>query len=205
MAKAASASDYRELARRRLPRFLFEYIDGGAYAEVTLRRNVDDLAGIALRQRVLVDVSRVDLSTRLFGAEIAMPVGLGPVGMSGMYARRGEAQAARAAAAKGVPVCLSSVSVCDLREVAAAGANPLWFQLYVIRDRAYMAELLAVAKEVKCRALVFTVDLPVPGARYRDVHSGLVGANTKWKRLRQILSHPGWAWDVGVRGKPHSL
>jgi len=201
----ACVSDFRREAEKRLPRFLFDYIDGGAYAEVTLRRNIADLAEIALRQRVLVDVSKVDLSTRLFGSDVAMPVGLGPVGMSGMYARRGEAQAARAAAAKGVPICLSSVSVCDLREVAAAGADPLWFQLYVIKDRAYMAELLAVAKEVRCSALVFTVDLPVPGARYRDAHSGLTGTNTRWKRLRQILSHPRWAWDVGVKGKPHSL
>src|SRR4051812_12546035 len=201
----ACVTDFRREAEKRLPRFLFDYIDGGAYAEVTLRRNVDDLADIALRQRVLVDVSKIDLRTNLFGCDLALPIGLGPVGMSGMYARRGEAQAARAAAAKGVPMCLSSVSVCDLREVAAAGANPLWFQLYVIKDRAYMAELLAVAKEVKCSALVFTVDLPAPGARYRDAHSGLTGTNTRWKRLRQILSHPRWAWDVGVKGKPHSL
>lgn len=201
----ACVTDFRREAQKRLPRFLFDYVDGGAYAEVTLRRNVADLADIALRQRVLVDVSKVDLTTRLFGCDLAMPVGLGPVGMSGMYARRGEAQAARAAAAKGVPMCLSSVSVCDLREVAAAGANPLWFQLYVIKDRAYMAELLGVAKDVKCSALVFTVDLPVPGARYRDAHSGLTGTNTRWKRLGQILTHPRWAWDVGVKGKPHSL
>ncbi|MEA3044140.1 MAG: hypothetical protein QOH47_1978 [Sphingomonadales bacterium] len=201
----ACAADFRREAQARLPRFLFDYIDGGAYAEITLRRNVDDLADIALRQRVLVDVSTIDLSTRLFGRDLAMPIALGPVGMAGMYARRGEAQAARAAAARGIPLCLSSVSLCDLREVAAAGADPLWFQLYVIRDRAYMAELLAVAKEVKCGALVFTVDLPVPGARYRDVHSGLTDPKGRWRRLREIISHPRWAWDVGVKGKPHSL
>ncbi|MEA3029688.1 MAG: hypothetical protein QOG13_1013 [Sphingomonadales bacterium] len=201
----ACAADFRREAQARLPRFLFDYIDGGAYAEITLRRNVDDLADVALRQRVLVDVSTIDLSTRLFGRDLAMPIALGPVGMAGMYARRGEAQAARAAAARGIPLCLSSVSLCDLREVAAAGADPLWFQLYVIRDRAYMAELLAVAKEVKCGALVFTVDLPVPGARYRDVHSGLTDPKGRWRRLREIISHPRWAWDVGVKGKPHSL
>ena len=201
----ACAADFRTEAKKRLPRFLFDYIDGGAYAEITLRRNVEDLSDIALRQRVLVDVSKVDLSTRLFGSDLAMPVALGPVGMAGMYARRGEAQAARAAAAKGIPLCLSSVSLCDLREVAAAGADPLWFQLYVIRDRAYMAELLAVAKEVKCTALVFTVDLPVPGARYRDVHSGLTDPKGRWRRLREIITHPRWAWDVGIKGKPHSL
>jgi L-lactate dehydrogenase (cytochrome) len=200
----ACVSDFRREAEKRLPRFLFDYIDGGAYAEVTLRRNVEDLAEIALRQRVLVDVSKIDTGTRLFGRDIALPFGLGPVGMSGMYARRGECQAARAAAAKNIPICLSSVSVCDLREVAAAGADPLWFQLYVIKDRGFMRELLAVARELNCGALVFTVDLPVPGARYRDVHSGLAGGS-RWQRLSQILSHPRWAWDVGVKGKPHSL
>jgi L-lactate dehydrogenase (cytochrome) len=199
----ACAADFRAEAKRRLPRFLFDYIDGGAYAEITLRRNVEDLADIALRQRVLVDVSKIDLSTRLFGCDLAMPVALGPVGLSGMYARRGEAEAARAASARGIPACLSSVSVCGLEEVAAASERPIWFQLYVIRDRAYMTDLLAVAKKVKCAALVFTVDLPVPGARYRDVHSGLMGG--RWRRLGQIVSHPRWAWEVGVRGRPHSL
>ncbi len=201
----ACTADFREAARRRLPRFLFDYVDGGAYGETTLRRNVDDLADIALRQRVLVDVSKIDLSTRLFGRDSALPVALGPVGMAGMYARRGEAQAARAAASKGIAMCLSSVSVCDLREVAAAGADPLWFQLYVIRDRGYMAELLATAKAVGCTALVFTVDLPVPGARYRDVHSGLNDPKGGLRRLGEILRHPGWAWDVGLHGRPHSL
>lgn len=201
----ASVADFRFAAKRRLPRFLFDYIDGGSYAEVTLRRNVDDLAEIALRQRVLRDVANIDLKTTLFGREIAMPVGLGPVGLSGMYARRGEAVAAGVAGRKGLPACLSSLSVCGLREVRAAGADPLWFQLYVIKDRAYMGELLAVAKEVGCEALVFTVDLPVPGARYRDVHSGLAGPNARRKRLGQALTHPRWLWDVVLRGRPHSL
>ena len=122
--RISSASDFREAARRRLPRFLFDYIDGGAYDEITLRRNVADLAEIALRQRVLVDVSKIDLSTRLFGCDLAMPVALGPVGLTGMYARRGEAQAARAASARGIPSCLSSLSVCGLREVSAASGAP---------------------------------------------------------------------------------
>ena len=201
----ACVDDFRTAAKRRLPRFLFDYIDGGAYGEVTLRRNVDDLAALALRQRVLCDVSNIDISTSLFGREIAMPVGLGPVGLSGMYARRGEAVAAGVAGRKGLPACLSSLSVCGLREVKAAGADPLWFQLYVIKDRAYMGELLGLAKEVGCDALVFTVDLPVPGARYRDVHSGLAGPNARRKRLGQALTHPRWLWDVVVRGRPHSL
>jgi L-lactate dehydrogenase (cytochrome) len=203
--RISSASDFREAARRRLPRFLFDYIDGAAYAERTARRNVEDLADIALRQRVLVDVSRIDLSTTLFGTRQGLPIMLGPVGLSGMYARRGEAQAARAASAKGVPVCLSSLSVCGLREVAAASALPPWFQLYIIKDRVYMAELLAVAREVGCAGLMFTVDLPMPGARYRDLHSGMSGPHARWRRLGQALAHPRWAWDVGLCGRPHGL
>jgi L-lactate dehydrogenase (cytochrome) len=203
--RISSASDFREAARRRLPRFLFDYIDGAAYDERTAGRNVEDLAAIALRQRVLVDVSSVDTATRLFGRDQAMPVMLGPVGLSGMYARRGEAQAARAAAAKGIPVCLSSLSVCGLREVAAASAEPIWFQLYVIRDRAFMADVLALARELGCAGIVFTVDLPMPGARYRDLHSGMSGPNARWRRLGQALAHPRWAWDVGLRGRPHNL
>ena len=197
--------DFREAARRRLPRFLFDYIDGAAYAELTARRNVEDLNAVALRQRVLVDVSEIDLTTRLFGARQSLPVMLGPVGLGGMYARRGEAQAARAASARGVPICLSSLSVCGLREVAAASAMPVWFQLYIIRDRGFIAELLAVAREIGCAGLMLTVDLPVPGARYRDLHSGMSGPGARWRRLGQALTHPRWAWDVGLRGRPHAL
>jgi L-lactate dehydrogenase (cytochrome) len=203
--RIASALDFREAARRRLPRFLFDYIDGAAYAELTARRNVADLGEIALRQRVLVDVSSIDLKTTLFGQELSMPVALGPVGLGGMYARRGEAQAARAAAAKGVSICLSSLSVCGLEEVAAASSQPIWFQLYMIRDRAYMKEVLARTKEVGCAGLIFTVDLPTPGARYRDLHSGMSGPRGPFRRFCQALTHPRWAWDVGVRGRPHGL
>lgn len=206
--KAASALDYRELARRRLPHFLFEYIDGGSYAEVTLRRNIADLEAIALRQRVLNDVSTLDLSTKLFGRTIALPVALAPIGLAGMNARRGEVQAARAAKRAGVPFCLSTVSACSLDEVAAASANPFWFQLYMIRDRGFMRALLAQAREAGCSALVFTVDMPVPGSRYRDVRSGLAGApgfRGAVRRAVQGALKPKWAWDVGVHGRPHSL
>jgi L-lactate dehydrogenase (cytochrome) len=206
--KAASALDYRELARRRLPPFLFQYIDGGAYAEVTLRRNVEDLERIALRQRVLHDVSQLDLTTELFGQKLALPVALSPVGLSGMYARRGEVQAARAADAAGVPFCLSTVSVCTLDEVARGVTRPFWFQLYMIRDRAFMRDLLAEARRLNCSALVFTVDMPVPGTRYRDYRSGLNGAPGLMGELRrfwQAAQHPAWAWDVGLNGRPHHL
>ena len=206
--KAASITDYRELARRRLPRFLFEYIDGGSYAETTLGRNITDLRDVALRQRVLRDVSNIDLSATLFGHKQSLPVALAPVGLAGMNARRGEVQAARAAAAFGVPFTLSTVGACSIGEVAAGSPAPFWFQLYMIRDRAFMADLLDLAEAAKCPALIFTVDMPVPGSRYRDYHSGLAGASGflgDMRRAFQAVAHPAWAWDVGVRGGPHSL
>lgn len=206
--KAASALDYRLLAKHRLPPFLFEYIDGGSYAEVTLGRNVADLESIALRQRVLTDVSAIDLSTTLFGEHSAMPLALAPIGLAGMNARRGEVQAARAAAAANVPFCLSTVSACPLDEVVAAHEKPIWFQLYMIRDRGYMRELLDQARASGCSALIFTVDMPVPGTRYRDYRSGLAGApgiTGMLRRFWQGLMHPRWAWDVGIMGRPHQL
>ncbi|MFZ4166773.1 FMN-dependent L-lactate dehydrogenase LldD [Brevundimonas sp. NPDC058933] len=206
--KAASITDYRELARRRLPRFLFEYIDGGSYAETTLGRNITDLRDVALRQRVLRDVSDIDLSATLFGQKVSLPVALAPVGLAGMNARRGEVQAARAATAFGVPFTLSTVGACSIGEVAAGSSAPFWFQLYMIRDRAFMADLLDLAEAAKCPALIFTVDMPVPGSRYRDYHSGLAGASGflgDMRRAMQAVAHPAWAWDVGVRGGPHSL
>lgn len=206
--KAASALDYRELARRRLPHFLFEYIDGGSYAEVTLRRNVADLEQIALRQRVLTDVSRLDLSTELFGQSLRLPVALAPIGLAGMNARRGEVQAARAAFKAGVPFCLSTVSACPISEVAAGTDAPFWFQLYMIRDRGFMRDLMAQARDAGCSALIFTVDMPVPGSRYRDYRSGLAGASGfagATRRAFQSMLRPAWAYDVGVRGRPHQL
>jgi L-lactate dehydrogenase (cytochrome) len=206
--RAASALDYRELARRRLPPFLFEYIDGGSYAEVSLNRNVTDLRGITLRQRVLRDVSAIAVNTKLFGQELAMPVVLGPVGLAGMNARRGEVQAARAAADANVPFTLSTVSACTIDEVSAGSAKPFWFQLYMIRDRSVMRHFLARARAANCSALVFTVDMPVPGTRYRDYRSGLAGAAGvigSLRRFAQAVTHPRWAWDVGVCGRPHHL
>lgn len=206
--RAASALDYREMARNRLPHFLFEYIDGGSYAEVTLGRNVADLESIALRQRVLNDVSRLDLSTELFGEQWKLPLALAPIGLAGMNARRGEVQAARAASNAGIPFCLSTVSACPIAEVAAGTSSPFWFQLYMIRDRGFMRDLMTQAKEAGCSVLVFTVDMPVPGSRYRDYRSGLAGASGfmgSARRGLQAMMRPAWAYDVGVRGRPHQL
>lgn len=208
MRTAASISDYRALARRRLPRFLFEYVDGGSYDEVTLHRNRADLQHIALRQRVLRDVSAIDLGIDLFGRRQSMPLALGPIGLAGMLARRGERQAVAAAEQAGVPFCLSTVSACSLAEVAEAARAPFWFQLYMMRDRGFVRELLAQARERGCVVLVFTVDMPVPGARYRDARSGLAGASGLTGAVRrglQAARRPGWALDVGLRGRPHSL
>ena len=201
----SSSNDYREAARRRLPPFLFHYIDGGAYAEYTLKRNVEDLSQIALRQRVLNDMSSLSLETKLFNETLSMPVALSPVGLTGMYARRGEVQAAVAADKKGIPFTLSTVSVCPIEEVTPAIKRPMWFQLYVLRDRGFMRNALERAKAAGCSTLVFTVDMPVPGARYRDAHSGMSGPNAAMRRYLQAVTHPQWAWDVGLIGRPHDL
>lgn len=201
----SASTDYRAAAQRKLPPFLFHYADGGAYAEHTLRRNVADLSEIELRQRVLKNMSELDLSTELFGEKMSMPVGLAPVGLTGMFARRGEVQAAKAAAAKGIPFTLSTVSVCPIEEVAPAIDRPMWFQLYVLKDRGFMKNALERAKAAGCSTLVFTVDMPVPGARYRDAHSGMSGPNAALRRMLQAMTHPQWAWDVGLMGKPHDL
>ena len=203
--KAASVSDYRALAKARLPHFLFEYLDGGSYDEVTLARNVADLQAVALRQRVLRDVTDIDVSTKLFGSRWAMPVGLGPVGLSGLYARRGEIQAAKAAAEAEVPFSLSTLSACSIREVAQKTGRPFWFQLYIVKDRSFVSDMIAQAREAGCNALLLTVDLAVPGTRYRDYRAGLSGSGGSSNRRWQSLRRPRWAWDVGVHGRPHTL
>ncbi|MFY9960713.1 FMN-dependent L-lactate dehydrogenase LldD [Pseudomonas sp.] len=201
----SASTDYRAAAQRKLPPFLFHYADGGAYAEYTLRHNVEDLASIALRQRVLKNMSELSLETQLFNETLSMPVALAPVGLTGMYARRGEVQAASAAAAKGIPFTMSTVSVCPIEEVAPAIDRPMWFQLYVLKDRGFMRNALERAKAAGVTTLVFTVDMPVPGARYRDAHSGMSGPNAPLRRVWQAMTHPQWALDVGLLGKPHDL
>lgn len=201
----SSASDYRAAAQKRLPPFLFHYIDGGAYAEQTLKRNVADYADVALRQRVLKDMSQLDTSTELFGEKLSIPAILAPVGLLGMFARRGEVLASRAAAAHGIPFTLSTVSVCPIEEVAPGLGRPMWFQLYVLKDRGFMKNALERAQAAGCSTLVFTVDMPVPGARYRDAHSGMSGPNAAMRRYWQSVTHPAWSWDVGLNGRPHDL
>lgn len=206
----ATAQDWREQARRRLPRFLFDFLDGGAGDERTLAANVQAWGQTALRQRVLVDVSQVDTRTRLAGQDCALPLALAPVGLAGMMARRGEAQAMCAASHAGVPFTLSTVGICALPEVRAAapaGAPAPWFQLYMLRDRGAVRALLEQAWQAGCRTLVFTVDLPLPGMRQRDVRNGMAhqGARPALLRAAQVLARPGWVWNVALRGKPLSF
>ncbi|NUT77586.1 FMN-dependent L-lactate dehydrogenase LldD [Pseudomonas sp. C1C7] len=201
----SSASDYREAARRKLPRFLFDYIDGGAYAEHTLRANSADLSGVSLRQRILKNVESLSLETSLFGQRQAMPITLAPVGLTGMFARRGEVQAVKAAQNKGIPLCLSTVSVCSIEEVVASAQQPIWFQLYVLKDRGFMRNALERAQAAGVKNLVFTVDMPTPGARYRDAHSGMSGPFASTRRILQAMTRPDWSFNVGLMGRPHDL
>ncbi|EGR1218675.1 FMN-dependent L-lactate dehydrogenase LldD [Vibrio parahaemolyticus] len=201
----SASTDYRAAAKAKLPPFLFHYIDGGSYDERTLKRNTDDLGDVALRQRVLRDMTDLSLETEIFGEKLAMPIALAPVGLTGMYARRGEVQAAKAAEKKGIPFTMSTVSVCPIEEVAPAIERPMWFQLYVLKDRGFMKNVLERAKAAGVTTLVFTVDMPVPGARYRDMHSGMSGPNAAMRRVFQSMRHPSWALDVGLLGKPHDL
>src|SRR5438876_3628559 len=201
----ATALDYRELARRRLPRQLFDYVDGGAYDEATMRANVDDLGRVLLRQVVMRDVSVRDPSVEVLGQRLALPIVLAPVGLCGMLARRAEVQGARAAEKAGVPFIESTVSICSIEEVAKATSTPPWFQLYVMRDRGYAEELMGRAEAVGSPVLVLTVDLAVVGARHRDTRNAVVGDPSTWDKLRRgldLIAHPRWIRDVALAGKP---
>lgn len=203
----ASTQDYRRLAERKLPRFIFDYIDGGANDEITLAANVSDFQRIVVKQRVLRDASSIDTTTILLGESVSMPVVLAPVGMAGLYARRGEVQGVRAAHAAGVPFSLSTVGICPLDEVKRAAGKSFWFQLYMVRDRGAVRRLIDRALAEGCTTLVFTVDLPVAGMRHRDTRNGMLANSFKGKvgKAWQLAARPGWLWDVGVRGKPHSF
>lgn len=204
---AITTNDYKKQAKQRLPNFLFDYIEGGANAEQTLQANTADFKRYTLRQRVMRDVSAVDTSTTLFGESLSMPLALAPVGMAGLFARRGEVQAARAAEKNGISFTLSTVAICSSEEVQSATNQTFWFQLYMLRDRALVLDMLQRAAASGCKTLVFTVDLALPGMRLRDYRNGMLGGSTKGKisYLTQLLTRPGWLLDIGILGKPHSL
>jgi L-lactate dehydrogenase (cytochrome) len=203
--RPVTTGDFRRLARRRLPHLLFDYIDGGAGDERTMAANQSDFDRLCLQQRVLRDVSRVDTATVMSGQRVTMPLALAPLGLAGMMARRGEVQAVKAANRAGVPFTLSTVGICSLEEVAAAASAPFWFQLYMMQDRELVARLVQQAWSSGCKTLVFTVDLPVAGARHRDLRNGMVGHNfaARLARTGQVARRPRWLFDVALRGRPH--
>lgn len=207
MTKPVSVEDYRRLAHRRLPRLLSDYIEGGALSESALNRNIDDFKDVHLRQRVLTGVEHVSLATNILGVDLAMPVVLAPIGLTGMFARRGEVQAARAAKAAGITMFNSSMAICDIREVTK-GAGPVWYQLYLMRDRGHMKALLERVWATGCTVLAFTVDVGVPGERQREHRRGMTGELSLGGHVTRALdglAHPAWLWDVYLNGRPHSF
>jgi len=193
--------DLRELHRRRVPKAFFDYADRGSYAEQTLRANREDLEQIKFRQRVLVDVSKRDLSTTILGEPAAMPLILAPVGLLGMQHGDGEIHACRAAQAAGIPFTQSTMSICSIEDIAAAVDKPFWFQLYVMRDRGFIKSLIERAIAAKCSALVLTVDLQVIGQRHADIKNGMT-VPPEWSlaKLLDFASKPAWVAGV-LRGK----
>ena len=192
-----SIDDLRTLAQRRLPRALYDYIERGSYDELTWKRNRDDLRAITLRQRVMVDVSRLDTSTSVLGETWRMPLAPAPTGLTGLFWPDGEIHAARAAQAAGVPYCLSTMSICSIEDVRAAFDGTLWFQLYVMRDRAFNELLIARALEARCPALIVTLDLPLQALRRRDPKNGLaVPPRLTFASARDFARRPAWVLGV---------
>lgn len=202
LAHAASVDDLRRIARRRLPRGVFDYVEGGADGEQTLGANTAAFAGVGFRPRVLREIESVDVSSRLFGERVAYPLALAPAGFIRLLHPDGELAAARAAARAGLPYTLSTLSTCAIEEVRAVSDGRLWFQVYAWRDRGLVKELVARAAEARYEALVFTVDTPVLGRRERDVRRGFalppaIGPRT----ILDGALHPQWTWHF-LRGEP---
>src|ERR1700760_1530998 len=193
--------DLRLLHKRRVPKAFFDYTDRGSYAEETLRANRDDLQQIKFRQRILVDVSKRDLSTTILGEPASLPIALAPVGLTGMQHGDGEIHACRAAHAAGIPYTLSTMSICSIEDVAANVDKPFWFQLYVMKDRGFIKALIERAMVAKCSALVLTVDLQVIGQRHADIKNGMtVPPEWSLSKLVDFATKPAWGSGV-LRGK----
>ncbi len=198
---ATCIEDLRQVARRKVPKAFFDYAEAGSYSEATLRANRADLERLKLRQRVLVNVAERDTRTTIIGEKASVPIALAPIGMCGMQWGNGEILAARAAEAAGIPFCLSTMSICSIEDVAAAVKRPFWFQLYVMRDRGFIRDLITRAKAAKCSALVLTIDLQTLGQRHCDIRNGLsVPPEFRLKNIIDIASKPGWALSI-LRGR----
>jgi len=192
-----STEDLRTLARRRIPRAIFDYADGGSYDERTMRRNAADLDAMSFRQRVMVDVSKISLATTLLGSPVSMPLGIGPTGLAGLFHADGEILGARAAAACGIPFCLSTMSICSIEDVREATQSPFWFQQYLMKDRGFNQELIDRAAAARCSALMLTLDLQVIGERRRDPRNGLtIPPKLTLRNAWDIATKPVWATKV---------
>jgi L-lactate dehydrogenase (cytochrome) len=198
--------DLRQSARRHVPQAFFDYVDGGSYAEETLRANRADLERIRLRQRILVDVAGRSTAATILGEPASLPLVLAPIGLCGMQHGDGEILACRAAQAAGIPFTLSTMSICSIEDVAAAVDKPFWFQLYVMKDRGFVRALIERAAAAKCSALVLTVDLQVLGQRHRDIRNGMTVPLKLYrpKNMWDIATRPGWALSI-LRGKRRSF
>ncbi|SAL59863.1 FMN-dependent alpha-hydroxy acid dehydrogenase [Caballeronia cordobensis] len=189
----ATIEELRIAARRRVPRMFYEYADAGSWTESTYRANSEDLARLQFRQRVAVDFSRRTLATTMLGEAVSMPVALAPTGIAGMQHADGEMLAARAAERFGVPFTLSTVSVCSIEDVAAFTHKPFWFQLYMMKDRGFIADLIARAKHAQCSALVLTLDLQIQGQRHKDKRNGLSAPpKLTLRNLAHLSRYPRW-------------
>ena len=189
--------DLRRLAQRRIPKAIFDYAAGGAYEERTMLRNTADLDAIIFRQRVMVDVSDVSLATTMGGSPVTMPLAIAPTGLAGLFHADGEICAARAAAACGIPYCMSTMSICSIEDVRAATQRPFWFQQYLMKDRGFNLELIERAAAAQCSALMLTLDLQVLGERRRDPRNGLtIPPRLTWRNALDVASKPSWAFKV---------
>ena len=195
--KALEVPDLYRMAKAYVPRMFFEYVDAGSYTETTYKQNEKDFSAIALRQRVMRDVSERTLETDLFGHKYSLPVALGPIGMVGMVRANGEILAAKAAKEYNVPLCLSNMSICSMEDVYEAGGEPFFYQLYMLKDKKYMEDQIVRAKKVNCKGLVLTVDLPVLGQRHRDVRNHLKAPPPiNLDTIRQFSSRSRWCLDM---------
>ncbi|MBN9252037.1 MAG: alpha-hydroxy-acid oxidizing protein, partial [Mesorhizobium sp.] len=199
MGEILTIDDLKQRARRRVPKMFFDYADSGAWTESTYRANEEDFGKIKLRQRVLVDMTNRSLETTMLGEKVSMPVALAPTGLTGMQHADGEMLAAQAAEEFGVPFTLSTMSICSIEDVASVTKKPFWFQLYVMRDRDFVYNLIDRAKAAKCSALVLTLDLQILGQRHKDLRNGL-SAPPKFtpKHIWQMATRP--AWCLGMLG-----
>ena len=205
MAPITTIQDLRLLAKRRIPRAIFDYADRGSYEEHTINANRADLARIALRQRVMIDVSDRTLATSIIGEPVSMPLAIAPTGLTGLFHGNGEIHGARAAQAAGIPFCLSTMSICSIEDVSQAVSKPIWFQLYVMRDRGFAKSLVERAIAAKCSALVLTLDLQIQGQRHRDIKNGLsIPPKLTLANALDVATKPAWAMKV-IFGKRRSF